>query len=588
MKQAAEQKRKPSLKWELIGIVLMCWILPVFIIVGVLGYYINSNINQQFIDTITSSAQNAVKIAGGRINAAVAASHNVNYYPVVKEAYAEYNETRDSGALYSKVTAFLSQQYKYDDKFLTTVLYFCDEPENLYYTYNDRDRYTGGYLAVRKYYEEVHPLVKVLSPSLGTGVRFINVRGSLYMLRNVLDSNNNFAPYAVVVMELDTDVIFDGMKNVIWGTDATIWLGEAKAAVTGKALSPDDLGISLARRGATFRERDGQSIVYGGEQLESCRLSYIVNIDSLPLVEELSGFNMLFLGLLTLIVPLLLLALWFFYRNISRPMDALVSATKNIEGGALGYQIDGGFDNREFQFLSEAFNSMSARLKYQFERIYSEELALRDARIMALQSQINPHFLNNTLEIINWEARLADNIKVSRMIEALSTMLDAAMDRKGSPVVRLSEEMMYVDAYLYIIGERLGRRLTVRKEIDPALLDCKVPRLILQPIIENAVEHGVQPQQRGVISIRIYREEESLILQIENDGTLTAEDERHIVRLLSPDYDAKDESSNSLGIHNVNQRLKILYGEASGLSIKPDNSGHVVAKIVIGFSQSEQ
>lgn len=71
--------------------------------------------------------------------------------------------------------------------------------------------------------------------------------------------------------------------------------------------------------------------------------------------------------------------------------------------------------------------------------------------------------MNNTLEIINWEARLSDNVKVSRMIEALSTMLDAAMDRKGRPIVHVSEEMMYVDAYLYIISERLGKRLTIKR-----------------------------------------------------------------------------------------------------------------------------
>ena len=96
---------------------------------------------------------------------------------------------------------------------------------------------------------------------------------------------------------------------------------------------------------------------------------------------------------------------------------------------------------------------MSKVLKNWFDHIYEEELALRDAqKIMALQSHLNPHFMNNTLEIINWEARLSGNEKVSQMIGALATIMNAGIDRKHEPQVTLSQEMSYVDAYLYIIS----------------------------------------------------------------------------------------------------------------------------------------
>lgn len=574
---------KPSLKWELIAIVLACWILPVLIIVGVLGYYINNNINNQIINTISTSVDNAVKTSKNRIEAAVAASRNASYAPTVKASYYAYQSTGDHEALYGKVSAFLSQQYKYDDKFLTTMLYYIDAPDRIYYTYNDG--YSGSYSGVRKYLQDVHEKVQKLSQGLGTKVEFLNVNGSVYMVRNILDYNKVFEPYAVLVMELNPDVMFEGIKNVVWATDATIWLNGTPVVLRGDAFDLNMKRIVFEEGRSNFQNYRGVSVVSGMEDLQICRLSYAVGVDRISLMRELSSFQSMFIGVLLLIVPLLGLAIWFFYGTISRPISSLIGAASIIERGELGYQINSDFHNREFQYLTDAFNSMSAKLKYQFERIYSEELALRDAKIMALQSQINPHFLNNTLEIINWEARLADNIKVSRMIEALSTMLDAAMDRKGKPVVRLSEEMMYADAYLYIIAERLGKRLAVKKEIDETLLDCKVPRLIMQPIIENAVEHGVQAQQRGEIIIRIYSEQGKLILEVENNGTLTQEDEKHIAQLLSSDYDAKDENSGNLGISNVNQRLKIIYGEKSGLTIKTDNNGHVVAKIIIDSAQ---
>ncbi|HEX2985315.1 MAG TPA: histidine kinase [Caproiciproducens sp.] len=573
-----------SLKWGLIGIVILCWILPIAVISGLTGYYITNNINEQIRNTISSSVGNSVSIAVNQINSAISASRYASYNPTIRSAYSVYRQMGDENALYDEVTAFLSQQYKYDDKFLITTLYFCDHPENIYYTYNET--YNATYFGVREYRGNVHNMVQKLSRTLGTDIGFINVQGRVYMVRNILGSD--YKPYAVLTMQLNTASMFSGLKNVVWETDTTVWLNDTAVVLNGALLNSDRLGIRFTPNSQTFRNAPNSAYLYGMSQGDAYRFSYVIKVDSTPLVRELAGFKTTLVWMVILIVPLLMAVIWFFTRNVSKPVGRLITEAKNIEDGNFGVQIADRFSSLEFQYLAEAFNSMSYNLKYQFDRIYKEELALRDARIMALQSQINPHFLNNTLEIINWEARLARNVKVSRMIEALSTMLDAAMDRKGRPMVHVSEEMMYVDAYLYIISERLGKRLTVKKEIDESLLDYYVPRLVMQPIIENAVEHGIQPQQKGEILIRIFRENDCLIFEVENDGAMNSEDERRIERLLSDDYDAAKESSNNLGIRNVNQRLKIIYGEKSGLTIKMNSKGHAVARIVIAIEQTKQ
>lgn len=153
------------------------------------------------------------------------------------------------------------------------------------------------------------------------------------------------------------------------------------------------------------------------------------------------------------------------------------------------------------------------------------------------------------------------------MIEALSTLLDAAIDRRRVPEISLSEEMIHVNAYLYITSQRLGKRLKVEKELPEEIMWIQVPRLILQPIIENAIEHGIVPRGSGKIVIRGQRQENYLYIDIINDGEFTEEDERKVKRLLSPDYDTSQESSGNMGIANVNQRLKIIYGESCGLCI---------------------
>lgn len=571
---------KFSLKWGLVCIIVACWILPIGLISGATGYYITHNINDQIAGTITSSANNSVKIAVNQIESAISSSRYASYSPTIKNMYVAYQKTKDDSALYDQITDFLRRQYKYDDKFLITTLYYCDNPSNIYYTYN------ATYFGVQEYRNNVHKTVQELSKTLGTNIGFLNVQGRVYMVRNILGSD--YQPYAVLTMQLDTGSMFAAIKNVVWEKDTTVWLNDTPVVLNGTQLDPKKLGIDFKEDSQTFQSIGGRSLLYGTSQTGGCRFSYVIGVDSSPLAKELSGFKTTLAWMMILIVPLLAVVIWFFTRNVSRPIDRLIVEAKNIEEGNFGVQVADHFHSSEFQYLTDAFNSMSHRLQYQFDRIYKEELALRDARIMALQSQINPHFLNNTLEIINWEARLADDVKVSRMIEALSTMLDAALDRKGKPIVHVAEEMMYVDAYLYIISERLGKRLTVKKDIDPSLLDLYVPRLVMQPIIENAVEHGIQPQQKGIIIIRIYRQENDLIFEVENDGIMTAEDERRIARLLSDDYDEENESVNGLGIRNVNQRLKIIYGENSGLSIKMDRNGHAVSRIIIAIDQSKQ
>lgn len=282
-----------------------------------------------------------------------------------------------------------------------------------------------------------------------------------------------------------------------------------------------------------------------------------------------------------LLVPLVMILIFMVRRHILQPTDQLMEGAREIQEGNLGYQITFEPGSQEFGYLTESFNQMSSRLKYQFDHIYQEEMALKDARIMALQSHINPHFMNNTLEIINWEARLSGNMKISKMIESLSVLMNAAMDRKRRHVVPLKEELQYVEAYLHIMKERLGNKLTVDLEIGEDTLNEKVPRLILQPVIENAIEHGVIRSGSGTVVLRSYKKGDYLYLETENNGIMSGQERAKVDRLLAPDYDTSKESSGNLGIANVNQRLGILYGEPCGLSIFQEKDDRICARLTI-------
>lgn len=581
-----KKKKKLSLKWSLIGIILFCWVLPLATICGVMGYYITENINSQLLDTITSSAENSVKIAVNNLNSAITASRYASYDTRVRQAYEAYLDTDDSATrdmqLYSAVNTFLTQQYKYDEKSNLTLLYFKNSPKEIYYTTNSKDN--GGYYSIYEYRNYVQKEVEKISKTLESGVEFLAVNGKIYMIRNLL--SNDYRPYAVIVMELNQKYLFESFASVAWGMDTTIWLNSAQINYEGKPVTIDKSVIDLGEDEITLLEDN--TLIYGEKSLDNYTFSYALKLNSFTLNEDLERFKFIMLGMGIFIIPLLIYVIRFFYNNVSRPIGRFSKAYRQLENGDLGVQVEENFSNSEFQYFTEAFNSMSQKMKNQFDRIYAEELALRDAKIMALQSQINPHFLNNTLEIINWEARIAGAGKVSQMIEALAVMLDAAMDRNGRPTIHISEEMMYVDAYLHIISERFGKRLVVVKDMNAMLMDCFIPRLVMQPIIENAVEHGIEPLQKGTIYIRSYLEGDNIVIEVENDGNLTADDEANIAAMLSDDFDASKMKSNSLGIRNVHQRLRIIYGESSGLSIKMNDFGRCVSKIFIPFNQSKQ
>ena len=148
----------------------------------------------------------------------IAASRKASYIATMGNAWASYTKTGDYVTFYNEMQTFLTQQYRYDDKFRNTIVTLVDDPAAPIYTSNT------SYTSIRKYQQHVRDEVLVRSEALGTGIGFFAADGSLYMMRNLLDAN--YRTYGVLVMELNTDTLFDSMRSVIWMTDATVCLGD--------------------------------------------------------------------------------------------------------------------------------------------------------------------------------------------------------------------------------------------------------------------------------------------------------------------------------------------------------------------------
>lgn len=574
-----KKKERHSIKWKMLALVLVCWLLPFVLILGVMGYYLLTNQADNQAKQLTNQLVMNDQICGERLDVAITASRKASYDKAISDAYDNYE--REIGGyylFYTRGQSYIREQYGNQKAFAATVLWLYDDPQKLNCSiYNER---TGGsFDQINTYWESDHEAVKETAESLGTSIGFVYREGRLYMVRNLVDKH--YRPWGVLLMRLNMNYCFEPLANFMEQMAVKMNFNGTEVVLQGKAKEFKEMPRFEDSPKGTYEFGRDNVYIYHTLKKNDYSLTSVLAAPTGASFSPFYGYRYVIIGMILFLIPILFLLWNMFRRHIDVPVNAMMDGAREIEKGELGHQLDYPAKSQEFQYLKDSFNHMSSQLKYQFDHIYEEELALRDARIMALQSHINPHFMNNTLEIINWEARMEGNIKVSKMIEALSTLMDAAIDRKKRPEVTLAEEMRYVDSYLYISAERLGKRLIIEKDINEELMECLVPRLILQPVIENAIEHGVVPQGRGTVCIRGYREGRYLYLEIENDGTMTEKEEQTIKRLLDPEYDTSKESSGNMGIANVNQRLRILYGEECGLSLFRSDENHITARLTI-------
>lgn len=551
-------------------IILLCWLLPMVLAAVILGSYLTFGLGRQTRQSVEEQFQLNLQMGADRVESAVEASRLPSYDPELRDGWSQYRRDGNYALLYRRCYALFNRLYQSDSRFLYAVFSFDRDPQKMSITVVNG---SSGLLSSRELRDQWRgdlPAVLELAETLDTSVGFLKRGGQVYLVRNLVDSD--YRPIGVLALALDLPYYFENLSLLPWVSSLEVELGpHASLHLKGNAPPhPGDRALEHTVSARDYTLRGRAEADYG---------VLMAGFDAYPWLLGAMGLSLLLL---------LLFTFRFFRRKISDPIAALMAGAADIREGQWGRQVNYAAGSREFEYLADSFNQMSAQLHTQFHRLYQEELARRDAQIKALQAHINPHFLNNTLESINWQARMSGDAKTAKMIEALSTVLDAALDRKGMPEVRLSEEMTYVNAYLYIVRQRFGQRLAVDIDLPDGLMACMVPRLILQPVIENAVEHGIRPGGEGRVTLRGYLRDGFLILEIENDGGLSRQDEEHIARLLSPDYDMAGEPSGNIGIANVNQRLRILYGPDCGLSIFAGQGGLVTARLTISLPDPGQ
>lgn len=251
-------------------------------------------------------------------------------------------------------------------------------------------------------------------------------------------------------------------------------------------------------------------------------------------------------------------------RTITRPIRYLQNLTEQVAGGNLDVRskIDSG---AEVKKLSDSLNIMIERISTLIDRVKVEQVHLREAELEILQMQINPHFLYNTLDTIVWLAEAGDQSQVVRMVEALSTFFRSSLN-EGKDITSIGEELIHIKSYLQIQQVRYQDILEYEVRIPEELLQYSIPKITLQPLVENALYHGIK-NKRGVGKIQVegYQTQGGIVLVIKDNGIGMTQERLIQVQegLQNPDRDNKD----FYGLYNVNERLRLKYGEPYHLEI---------------------
>lgn len=250
---------------------------------------------------------------------------------------------------------------------------------------------------------------------------------------------------------------------------------------------------------------------------------------------------------------------WVLSRLLSRPLQQLETAMEQFEQDADHFAFQAVRGTREVQNLSDSFGHMVGRIQQLMTTVREEEIVLRKTELKALQAQINPHFLYNTLSMMNWMAIRSNQMDISKVTLALSTFYRTALS-KGEDMVTVENCIRNMEAYLEIQLTMHDNNFTVEWETDPEIKNEKMPKLLLQPVVENAIEHGIDEKEEGdkKISLSFKGVGDDVVITVRDNG-MGMEQEKAETLVT---YQAK-----GYGLKNVNDRIRLLYGEEYGIRI---------------------
>lgn len=308
-------------------------------------------------------------------------------------------------------------------------------------------------------------------------------------------------------------------------------------------------------------ETDGEAWLLGMQHVKGTSMKMLILVPYKEILslqrKSMKRMMLLFFLVLPLVFPL---SLWGSHSTTHR-IRSLIATMRSVRDGNFSTVIlPSGKD--EIGELTQNFNAMLTRIAMLMDEKYQLGQEMKAIELRALQAQINPHFLYNTLDLIYWKAIRSRQPEISELVRALSRFYKLSLS-KGEDIVPLSSELDHVQVYVDIQNARFAGRIHFTRDVPDALLAMRIPKITLQPLVENSILHGLLESDReeGSIAIRATTTGDRIILEVEDDGAGIPEDK--LGEILK---EAPATGQHGYGVHNIHRRIQLLYGESYGLA----------------------
>lgn len=285
------------------------------------------------------------------------------------------------------------------------------------------------------------------------------------------------------------------------------------------------------------------------------------------------------IGILVMITSVFLL-----HRLFNHKFRTLANAMSKLSVGDFSIELPVNSAD-EIGYLSETFNRMSKTLNEYIDKTYLAETERRTAELYALQAQINPHFLANTIETIRMSAVESDDYCTANMLKDLGNLF-RWMIRFDEDIIDIQSELNYIDCYLELMNFRFEDKLTVTLDVPPETHMLGIPRFTLQPIFENAITHGISPTHDLLISSHLFIDNEVLTITVEDNGPgINEEDLARLRKHISGDCTYKE---FGVALRNVNTRIKLLFGARYGLTVESNYTCKTIITVTLPAKEKEE
>ncbi len=403
----------------------------------------------------------------------------------------------------------------------------------------------------------------------------------VYIQRIVSLSNINTV-LGYIMVELDSSVVSTVLSDIGIPNEMAILIRRNGQFISSYGITPENDEIVGAYLEAISKDKQGISRNISGSVVYYAIANNISELNwdiTLVVTEKNLGMASMetrrFITITTLIVSVL--SVFFaivISGSITKRLKRLMALIRSAEKGEFKTERNV-IGNDEYSQLLLEFNKMSIKIKELIEEVYQAKISKQATEMKLLYAQINPHFLYNTLDIIQWSAMKIGAEDIADMTRSLATELRLSLNG-GKEIITVDEEIESVSSYMRIINRRYKDAIGFEAHVQEQTGSIKIIKMILQPLVENAVIHGIlmKPDKSGSISIRVWRDGEFLLLEVQDDGVGISPE--HLPFITNAD-------SSGYGVKNVHQRIQVYYGNECGLYFYNNSSGGctVTAKIKI-------